>query len=212
MTTLNIQKARGPKQRREREKEALRQVILDAARELFVKEGYENVSMRRIADKIEYSPTTIYLYFEDKAALLFAVCEETFAKLAKRMESISRKSTDPVETLKRGCRAYVEFGLKYPNHYRVTFINHPDLHLGRENYLREGSMGMRCYSQLRANVEECIKQKRFRHGDLEALTQMMWAGGHGVASLLITKPDFPWVDKDKLIDLMIDVLIDGLKS
>lgn len=235
MTTLNVQKTRGPKQRREREKEALRQVILDAARELFVKEGYENVSMRRIADKIEYSPTTIYLYFEDKAALLFAVCEETFAKLAKQMESMSRKSTDPVETLKRGCRAYVEFGLKYPNHYRVTFINRPDLHRGEhpegcqgirlttgrrvklirqeggENYLREGSMGMRCYSQLRANVEECIKQKRFRRGDLEALTQMMWAGGHGVVSLLITKPDFPWVDQDKLIDLMIDVLIDGLK-
>jgi AcrR family transcriptional regulator len=211
MTMLNTQTARGPKQRREREKEALRQVILDAARELFVKEGYENVSMRRIADKIEYSPTTIYLYFEDKASLLFAVCEETFAKLAKRMEGISRQKTDPIASLKRGCRAYVEFGLKYPNHYRVTFINHPQVHLGFEN-LPEGSMGMRCYSHLRANVEACIEQKLFRHKDVDALTQLMWAGGHGITSLLITKPHFPWVNKDKLIDLMIDVLIDGLKA
>jgi len=68
----------GSKQRREREKEALRQDILDAARELFVEEGYDNVSMRRVAEKIEYSPTTIYLYFEDKASLLYAICEETF--------------------------------------------------------------------------------------------------------------------------------------
>lgn len=212
MPMLNTQAVRGPKQRREREKEALRQVILDAARELFVKEGYENVSMRGIADKIEYSPTTIYLYFEDKASLLFAVCEETFAKLAKRMESITRQNDDPVEALRRGCRAYVDFGLKYPNHYRVTFINHPELHLGRENYLREGSMGMRCYSHLRANVQECIKQKKFKHKNLDALTQIIWAGGHGITSLLITKPDFPWTDKDKLIDLMIGVFIDGLKA
>ena len=209
---LDTQARRGPKQRREREKEALRQVILDAARELFVKEGYENVSMRRIADKIEYSPTTIYLYFEDKASLLFAVCEETFAKLAKRMESITRQNEDPIEALRRGCRAYVDFGLKYPNHYRVTFINHPELHLGREHYLREGSMGMRCYSHLRANVNECIKQKRFKNKDLEALTQIIWAGGHGITSLLITKPDFPWADKNRLIDLMIDVFIEGLKA
>ncbi|HVG18282.1 MAG TPA: TetR/AcrR family transcriptional regulator [Blastocatellia bacterium] len=202
----------GPKQRREREKETLRQEILDAARDLFVKEGYENVSMRRIAEKIEYSPTTIYLYFEDKASLLFAICDETFAKLAKRMESIVKGSDDPVEALKRVCRAYVEFGLKYPNHYHVTFINHPRLHLGPDHYLRDGSMGMKAYNCLRAGVEECIKQKRFRQSDVDTVTQMMWAGGHGLTSLLITKPHFPWADRNQLIDIMIDTLVEGLKA
>jgi AcrR family transcriptional regulator len=202
----------GPKQRREREKETLRQEILDAARELFVKEGYENVSMRRIAEKIEYSPTTIYLYFEDKASLLFAICDETFAKLAKRMETIVKGEDDPVESLKRGCRAYVEFGLKYPNHYRVTFINHPQIHLGADHYLRDGSMGMRAYGFLRAGVEQCIKQKRFRESDVDAVTQMIWAGGHGLTSLLITKPDFPWANRNQLIDLLIDTLVEGLKA
>jgi AcrR family transcriptional regulator len=202
----------GPKQRREREKETLRQDILDAARDLFVKEGYENVSMRRVAEKIEYSPTTIYLYFEDKASLLFAICDETFAKLAKRMESIVKENDDPVEALKRGCRAYVEFGLKYPNHYRVTFINHPQLHLGADHYLRDGSMGMKAYNCLRAGVEKCIKQKRFRESDVDTVTQMIWAGGHGLTSLLITKPDFPWTNRNELIDLMIDTLVEGLKA
>ena len=202
----------GPKHRREREKEALRQDILDAARELFVKEGFENVSMRRIAEKIEYSPTTIYLYFEDKAALFFAICEETFAKLANQMATIAKASDDPVEALRRGCRAYVDFGLKYPNHYRVTFINHPNLQLGPGHPLREGTEGHRCYDNLRKGVAECIRQKRFHVEDVEAVTQIIWAAGHGVTSLLITKPNFPWADKDKLIDLMIGTYIKGLEA
>src|SRR5882762_6168014 len=112
----------GTQQRRAREKEALRQEILDAARELFVEEGYDNVSMRRVAEKIEYSPTTIYLYFEDKASLLYAICEETFAGLAKRMDAISMYGDDPIEVLRRGCRSYVDFGLNDQDHYKLTFI------------------------------------------------------------------------------------------
>src|SRR5215216_6461878 len=97
----------GPKQRREREKETLRQEILDAARDLFVTEGYQNVSMRKIAEKIEYSPTTIYLYFRDKADLLFQICEETFSSLLSTLEAIGEDEADPVASLKRGMRAYV---------------------------------------------------------------------------------------------------------
>jgi len=202
----------GSKQRREREKEALRQDILDAARELFVNEGYENVSMRRVAEKIEYSPTTIYLYFEDKASLLYAICEETFARLAKRMEAITRDSNEPIEALRAGCRAYVDFGLKNPNHYKVTFINHPRHPGDDKRHLKEASMGMKCYGNLRAAVEACIKANKFRQTDIEAVTQMIWAGGHGITSLLITMPTFPWVKKSKLIELMIDSLIDGLRA
>jgi AcrR family transcriptional regulator len=202
----------GSKQRREREKEALRQDILDAARELFVNEGYENVSMRRVAEKIEYSPTTIYLYFEDKASMLYAICDETFARLAKRMEAITREGDDPIESLRRGCRAYVDFGLKYPNHYKLTFINHPQPPREDKKHLREESMGMKAYGNLRSGVEACIKAKKFSVTDVEAVTQMMWAGGHGITSLLISMPNFPWVKKTELIDLMIDTLIKGLRA
>jgi len=202
----------GSKQRREREKEELRQEILDAARELFVQEGYENVSMRRIAEKIEYSPTTIYLYFDDKVSLLYAICEETFARLARRMETIAKDADDPVRALKKGCRAYVDFGLKYPNHYKVTFINHPEHPRDDKRHLKEQSMGMRAYGNLRAAVEACIKAGKFRETNVDAVTQMIWAGGHGVASLLITMPGFPWVKKNELIDLTIDTLVDGLMA
>jgi AcrR family transcriptional regulator len=210
MTALNIKKTMGPKARREREKEQLRQEILDAARELFAKEGYENVSMRRIAEKIEYSPTTIYLYFEDKTELFFALCEETFAKLSKKMEAISKVSEDPVECLRKGCRSYVDFGLKHPNHYKLTFINHPSLSVGKEHYLREDSEGMRAYGHMRQAVQDCIDKEKLREKDAEAVAQSLWAIIHGVTALLITKPDFPWVKKDKLIDLTINTAINGL--
>ena len=84
----------GVKERKARQKKFLRQEILDAASELFVKDGYENVSMRRIADKIEYSPTTIYLYFKDKAELLEQVCQETFARLKQVLVRIEELPGD----------------------------------------------------------------------------------------------------------------------
>src|SRR5262249_41927433 len=109
--------------RRAREKANLRREILDAARELFSHEGYENGSMRKVAQKIDYSPTTIYLYFQDKFELLRGICEETFGKLITQFEEIKRTTADPVERLKKAGRAYIEFGLKHPNHYKVCFIN-----------------------------------------------------------------------------------------
>lgn len=200
----------GPKARREREREQLRQEILDAARELFIKEGYENVSMRRIAEKIEYSPTTIYLYFEDKTALFFAICEETWAKLYKKLEAIHAKNPDPIERLRVGGRAYIEFGLKYPNHYKIIFLNTPQLHLGKEHYLRAGSMGLKTYDQMRSQVSECVERKLFKETDIDAISQSLWMTIHGVTALLITKPDFPWVKKDKLIEMTVNSVLDGL--
>ena len=73
-------------------------------------------------------------------------------------------------------------------------------------------MGMKAYGNLRAGVEACIKAKKFRETNVEAVTQMIWAGGHGVTSLLISMPDFPWVRKNELIDLMIDTLLEGLRA
>jgi AcrR family transcriptional regulator len=75
----------GTAERKSRQKENTRQEILDAARDLFVNEGYENVSMRKIAEMVEYAPGTIYLHFKDKAEILDTLCEQTFQKLWERM-------------------------------------------------------------------------------------------------------------------------------
>ena len=200
----------GTKERRAREKEQLRRQILVAARELFVNEGYENVSMRKIASKIEYSPTTIYLYFKDKADLLDSVCQETLLNLLNTLEQLKRDKSDPLETLRKSGRAYVEFGLKYPQDYKLTFVIRPQFQKGLG--LEEGSVGETVFNYLREMVSECIQQKRFRQMDVETTGQVLWSAVHGVTLLLIDFPDFPWTEKDTLIDTVIHTTIEGLKA
>ena len=200
----------GTKERRAREKEQLRRQILFVARELFVNEGYENVSMRKIANKIEYSPTTIYLYFKDKADLLDSVCKETLLDLLNMLELLNRDKSDPVETLRKSGKAYVEFGLKYPQDYKLTFVVRPQFQKGLG--LEEGSVGERVFNYLRAMVSECIRQKAFRRVDVDTAGQVLWSAVHGVTLLLIDFSDFPWTEKEKLIDTVIHTMIEGLKA
>ena len=111
--------------RRKGEKEALRQRILDAARELFVKNPYEAVTLRMIAERAEYTAPTILNHFGSKEGLIFAICEEDFRALRARFERIA-KVADPVERLEGIGQAYVEFAMSHPNHYRFMFMTpHP---------------------------------------------------------------------------------------
>src|SRR5947209_14475124 len=142
----------GVQERRAREKQELRQEILDAARDLFVGEGFENVSMRKVAEKIEYSPTTIYLYFRDKADLLDCICEETFARLLRKLTSLEASATDPLDRLRRGLRAYIDFGLKHPNDYRVAFLMDIKPVAEPERMLRCHNMGDKTFDHLRQAV------------------------------------------------------------
>lgn len=199
----------GVKERRIRERESLRQEILDAARELFVEEGYESVSMRRIAEKIEYSPTTIYLYFQDKAALLNSICAETFELLIKRLEKIQQGITDPIRSLKAGLHQYILFGLENPQHYRVTFMA-PYMH-PPEKSADAQSAGFRAFGILRERVSNCVDAGKFRAVDVEAASQALWAGVHGVTSLLIAKEGFPFVERNKLISTVVDTFVRGFE-
>jgi AcrR family transcriptional regulator len=201
----------GVKERRARQKKFLRQEILDAASELFVRDGYENVSMRRIADKIEYSPTTIYIYFKDKAELLEQVCKETFQRLVQRLTKIMEQPGDPVERLKRGLITYIEFGLENPHHYRATFMMPLPEEFDHETYRREDSPGMQAFAFLTRGLTECIKAGKIPAMNVELASETLWAGIHGVTSLLITHGTFPWVGKDKVIHSTVDTMVAGLQ-
>lgn len=197
--------------RREREKKALRQEILTAARDLFVTEGYEGISMRRIAEKIEYSPTTIYLYFRDKDELLEEMCNETFALLSKKIAKIYAAEGDPVEMLRTGLKAYIQFGLKHPNHYRATFLMPKSKSDGSKCHQDfEGSVGAQTFNQLVQGVAACVTAGRFREADVMLISQSLWMVVHGVTSLLITCAEgFPWVDREALIDSTVDGALRG---
>jgi AcrR family transcriptional regulator len=203
----------GVKERRARQKKFLRQEILDAASELFVKNGYENVSMRRIADKIEYSPTTIYLYFRDKAELLERVCQETFARLSQVLSKLEEQPGDPIEKLKRGLIAYIKFGLENPHHYRATFMMPIPEGFDGEKYAKPDSAGMLAFDFLRRSVFNCIAAGKFRKVDAELVSQTFWTGVHGVTSLLITHcKGFPWVERERLMHCMVDTLVAGVSK
>jgi AcrR family transcriptional regulator len=203
----------GVKERKARQKTHLRQEILVAAGELFVKEGYENVSMRRIAEKIEYSPTTIYLYFKDKAELLEQLCNDTFSRLIAQFTGIFDQPGDPVERLKRGLTAYIQFGLENPHHYRATFLLTVPEDFDKSKYSRPDSPGMQAFDFLRRCVFDCVSAGRFQGTDTELISQTLWTGAHGVTSLLITHyRGFPWVDRGLLIRSVVDTLIRGVSK
>jgi AcrR family transcriptional regulator len=202
----------GVKERKLRQKKFLRQEILDAASELFVKEGYENVSMRRIADKIEYSPTTIYLHFKDKAELLEQVCQETFSRLSQHLARILEQPGDPLERLRRGLIAYVHFGLDNPHHYRASFMMPKPEGFDQTKYVQPDSPGIQAFDFLRRCVFDCISAGKLHSKDAELISQTLWCGTHGVTSLLITHQAFPWVGKEQVIEYVVDTMIAGVKK
>jgi AcrR family transcriptional regulator len=200
----------GVQERRAREKKELRGEILDAARDLFLREGYENVSMRKIAEKIEYSPTTIYLYFQDKADLLDCICEETLGRLVRKQNVIEQTVADPLERLRLSLRSYIEFGLKHPNHYMVTFMMTRSTEV--QVPMKAHEMGQRAFNFLRTTLALCADRKLIEIADVEATAQILWASIHGLTSLLIARPKFPWVERDHLIDTLIETSLAGLRA
>ena len=195
--------------RLEQDKENLRQEIMDAARELFVAEGYKSVSMRKIAVKIGYSATTIYLYFKDKTDLLHQICEQTFAHLARNIRAIQRLSDNPLEKLRSGMREYVHFGLQHPSQYEVVFIT--VLPVSGELEFDETS-GKIAFDTMRDVVAECVAANLLKSRDVELVSQTMWAGIHGVTSVLIKHDGFPFVERNLLVDNLIETLIAGAKA
>jgi len=205
----------GIKERREREKAEIREKILEAARELFVSEGYEAVSMRKIADKIEYSPTAIYLHFKDKEAVLRELCESDFYTLAQEFQEIARIA-DPVERLAATGVAYARFALTHPNHYRLMFMTpHPPPPDDEEPLIEKGNPEEDAYAFLKWTVGEVLAAGRIRPGfeDVDSLAQTFWAGMHGVVSLQIAKCNDDWVDwrpEEDRIRLMNEALMRGM--
>jgi AcrR family transcriptional regulator len=199
----------GVAERKSRQKESTRQDILDAARDLFVGEGYENVSMRKIAEKVEYSPGTIYLYFKDKAEILDTLCQQTFEKLRARMEAIQKDPGDPVEGLRRGLRTYVQFGVDNPNHYIVTFVLAK--RLPEVQKLSGPQAGLSCFECLRGTVRKCMEGGFINGGEVDDTAQAIWTAIHGVTSLLVSNCAFPFVEHTRLVERLIDILIKGVR-
>lgn len=195
--------------RRERLKHELREEILAAARELFVKEGYPAVSIRRIAERVGVATGTLYLHFKEKDSILAAICIETFQKLDGYMEAIASDKGDPLERLRRAGRMYAQFGLNHPEHYFLTFAIAGQSPFKNDELLRAG---LRSFDCLRRTVKDCIETGLLRKSDVEEIAQSVWAAQHGVVMLLISKPEFPFIERNRLIDSVLDICIEGIRK
>jgi AcrR family transcriptional regulator len=201
--------------RRKQHQDELREKILDAARELFVAEGVEAVSMRKIADKIGYSATTLYNHFDDKEALLRALCEADFGALHESFQRIGRIK-DPIERLRVLGRTYIEFALLYPSHYRLMFMT-PRIPRdeGCHDEIDHDDPDQDAYTFLRATVVEGLDLGLFRAEiqDADLLSQVVWSGVHGVVALhLILGNDtkIHWRPVEEVAETAMEVIIRGL--
>ena len=189
---------------RAQHREMVRGTILAAARKALIEEGYGSFSMRSLAGEIGCSPGTIYLYFKDKEHLLSCVVEEGFDKLLEILDKV-HDTDDPVQSLRNKLRAYVDFGLRLPHHYHVAFI----LRRSGRAVTTEGQPHA-SFDVLRDSVRACVDKNLFASPDVEKTSQILWTAIHGVTSLLIVLPAFPWIDQEQLIDSVIEMALDGI--
>lgn len=186
----------------------LRTQILAVAGQLLAETGREDdVSIRAVAERIGVTPPSIYLHFADKDALLDAVCLEVFSDLHDAMESAAGGRDDIEESLRAQGRAYVEFALARPEHYRLMFMRRPghDLEMPTEAELS-------AVAGLGSVIDTLVlaKDRGLLDDDPNRVAFTLWASVHGIAALLIAKPHFPWGDRDELIDRVGNAALHGV--
>lgn len=172
----------GINDRKEREKEELKQRILNAAVEIFRERGFENTSIRAIADKIEYSPTTIYLYYKDKNALFHDVHEEGFRLMQKFFAPLAQVA-DPFERLLLQGRYYMDFATRHPEFYDLMFLQKAPIEdLEGTEAWHEGESA---FGYLVSNIQESIDKGQLMAENAEVFGYMLWSVMHGMVSLMI---------------------------
>jgi AcrR family transcriptional regulator len=190
------------------EGEKLREQVLEVAERLLVETGDEEaVTIRAVADGVGVTPPSVYLHFADKDELLFAICERHFAHLDRVTEDAAAGSKDLLEALALRGKAYIRFGIEHPEQYRILFMRKPshtpeDFRVDR---LRDAA----AFDHLVEHVSKCI-QAGLIEGDPLTVSLGLWATVHGLTSLLISKPDFPWPDVDAISDHVCRTAIAGL--
>jgi len=209
-------KGAAPVRRRLAPEERRRQIVA-AAKSLFLEEGIDHVSMRKIARKVGITQAAIYQHFENKEAILFVIIEDFFSDLLHVFEAAVSQETEPPARLRRAMRTYVDFGLSRTEEYRLVFMT-PMSGLVRagvaiprtEEAKLTPSKGSLAFGILDSCVHQAVEAGATRDLDPDLVSEAIWAAGHGVVSLLITHGHFPWTDKAALIDLQIDLLLEGL--
>jgi AcrR family transcriptional regulator len=183
--------------------------ILDAAKQLFVEEGYAATTIRRIAAKLGVSSTALYVYFPDKDAILVEICDATFAGLIVELEEVRRESADPLSALAKSLERYIRFGLDHSNEYELTFVTRRSKELQKLKAENE-NLGMQAFARFYDCVDAVVRAGLTNDSDTRRLTQQLWAAAHGLVVLLLLRAEFSWTERDSLIRGHVAMLVYGV--
>jgi AcrR family transcriptional regulator len=182
--------------------------ILEAAERIFVAEGYEGATIRKIADEVGVSSTALYMHFPDKGQILLEICERTFELLLARNTEIACRPLDAVVRVRMMLEAYMLWGLEHPNAYHLVYSQPRPLSAGLPE--NTSDLGAKCYEIFSGVVREIAASGRLRTGTANSAAQALWMSCHGVVALAASRPGFSWAPKDELIQVTLDGLLNGL--
>jgi len=195
-----------------------RDEILVAAKELFLRDGFEATTIRRIADVVGVSAPALYLYFRDKDAIMLALCDQTFRSLIEVMEGMEQQELTPIERLRRCGAAYIHFALEHPREYWLTFMsgNTPEA-IKRRGHKPEsfdpdapGSQGAIAFAKLMGIFREIENSGLQLNYPVDTAAELVWMSLHGLVAALINNPEFNWTKRDVLIAGMLDMAVRGV--
>ncbi|HXW08798.1 MAG TPA: TetR/AcrR family transcriptional regulator [Vicinamibacterales bacterium] len=200
----------GVKERQGREREAVGRAILDAARDLFVAEGYHNVSIRKIAERIEYSPASIYSYFPSKDDIFFALAEEGFHILFTPLDA-GVLPADPVDAIRATFWRVYEFSKSHPEYYALMFVDRTVPRISKDwqrfGFVREGRR------QLGAVIQQAIDLGRFPPAtNSDAVFRILGTAIHGAAVGRLCNRLMPGEDPDALALDTLEATLTGLRQ
>jgi AcrR family transcriptional regulator len=191
----------GINERKEKQKVELKRLILEASMKLFVEEGFENVTFRRIAEIIEYSPTTIYLHFKDKNEILFNLCEQGFSKMGEYNANLLTIQ-NPLLRLHKMGENYIKFGMSHPEYYDVMFIQKAPMETLNLLHDDEWKSGHLALERLQSIIEECMQHQLIAEGEVVAVSMGIWGMVHGLVSLAIRDRFEKLVAPEEVINTM----------
>ena len=183
--------------------------ILEAAERIFVAEGYEGATIRKIADEVGVSSTALYMHFPDKACILLEICQNTFQGLLARNAEIAARPVDPVVRTRMMLESYVRWGIEHPNAYQLVYVARSPSTLAP---LPEATarLSQQCYDVFAGVVQEIAAQGRLRTGDGHSAAQALWMSCHGVVALFTSRPNFSWAPADEITRVTLEGLLHGL--
>jgi AcrR family transcriptional regulator len=181
----------GIAERKQEEKLEMHKRILNGARKVFLEKGYEQTSMRNIANEINYSPGSLYFYFKDKSEIFHELHREGFQLLLNQLKVLD-KVADPFERLKANGRVFIQFAKENKDYYNLMFIVDEPTKIPETGGFK---IAQEAINQLSTVVRECQQKGKFKDMDTEYFTFMMLSTLHGICALFCKDRTTSFVNK-----------------